>query len=274
MLENNNKIGLSYRPKKRFGQNFMKDPSLREFVVNLAYLVKTDTVLEIGPGRGELTVIIALRCPVIAVEIDRDLIALLKERFSGNPRVEIVEGDILAYDFNKIAVPKFKIIGNIPYNITTPIIFKIIESRHRVTSAILTVQKEVAARLAAKPGNKDYGVLTIMAGLYASMEILKIIPAGAFTPAPNVDSAVISIKPLENPRVPVRDFELFEKLVKGAFQQRRKNIRNALLRFGIPKETVPTILAACNISENARPEDVSIEDFGRLSDLCGAGGGK
>ena len=261
---------FAHKPKRRFSQNFMEDQLLREFVVNSACIVKTDTVLEIGPGRGELTGIIALRCPVVAVEIDRDLIRILKERFKGNEKVEIIESDILKYDLNKINIPRFKIIGNIPYNITTPIIFKILESRNRISSAILTIQKEVAERLAADPGTKDYGVLTIMTGMFASIEILKIIPAAAFFPAPNVDSAVISLNPLEFPRVPVKDFNIFEKLVKTAFQQRRKNMRNALLRFGISKEEASKILLTCNINENKRPEDVSIEEFGRLSDLSAA----
>lgn len=258
-----------YRPKKRFGQNFMKDQILREFVVNSAFIVKTDSVLEIGPGRGELTGIIALRCPVEAIEIDRDLVRVLNARFNRNEKVKIIEGDVLAFDFKNIVAPKFKIIGNIPYNITTPIIFKILENRHRIDSAVLTMQKEVAERLSAGPGNKDYGVLTIMAGVFLSVEILKIIPAAAFFPAPNVDSAVIRIKPLEIPRVAVKDFDLFEKIVKTVFQQRRKNIKNGLLRVGISKEATAKILASCSIAGNSRPEDVSIEDFGRLAVFAG-----
>jgi len=260
----------SYKPKKRFGQNFMKDRSLREFIVNSASLSQKDTVLEIGPGRGELTGIIASKCPVVAVEIDRDLAALLKNKFAGNERVKIIEGDILAVEFNKISVPKFKIIGNIPYNITTPIIFKILESRSGIETAVLTVQKEVAERLAAKPGSGDYGVLTIMAGIFASVEILRTIPAAAFFPAPNVDSAVICLRPLKDPAVPEKELALFEKLVKTAFQQRRKNIRNALLRFGLSKEKALRVLSACGIPENTRPEGVSIEEFKRLAGLAGA----
>ncbi|MFH1074454.1 MAG: 16S rRNA (adenine(1518)-N(6)/adenine(1519)-N(6))-dimethyltransferase RsmA [Candidatus Firestonebacteria bacterium] len=255
-----------FKPRKRFGQNFLTDPKLREFIVNSAYIIKTDTVLEIGPGRGELTGIIAVRCPVVAVEIDRDLVKLLEARFEGNSKVEIIEGDILAFDFKTLSVKKFKVIGNVPYYITTPIIFKLLENKERVETAILTVQKEVAERLAAVPGNKDYGVLTVMVGMFAEVKILKIIPAAAFYPVPQVDSAVISIKPLEFTRVPVKDPANFEKLVKTAFQQRRKNIRNALLRFGAAKEEAIRILQACGISENARPEDVSIKEFAKLSD--------
>lgn len=255
-----------HRPRKRFGQNFLTDPGLREFIVNSAYIVKTDTVLEIGPGRGELTGIIAVRCPVIAVEIDRDLVKLLKARFEGNNNVEIIEGDILSFDLKALSVKKFKVIGNVPYYITTPIIFKLLENKDRVETAVLTIQKEVAERLAAVPGSKEYGVLTVMVGMFADVKILKIIRAAAFYPAPQVDSAVISIKPLEFTRTPVKDPLNFEKLVKTAFQQRRKNIRNALLRFGIEKEEVKKVLLANGINENARPEDISIEEFAKLSD--------
>jgi len=214
-LKNENAdIRGGHRPRKRFGQNFLTDLKLREFIVNSAYIIKTDTVLEVGPGRGELTGIIAVRCPVIAVEIDRDLVKLLKTRFEGNPKVEIIEGDILAFDFDNLPVKKFKVIGNVPYYITTPIIFKLLEKKERIETIILTIQKEVAERLVAVPGGKEYGVLTAMVGMYAEVKILKIIPAAAFYPAPQVDSAVISIKPLEFTRAPVKNTAVFEKLVK------------------------------------------------------------
>ena len=269
MKNENADIRGGHRPRKRFGQNFLTDLKLREFIVNSAYIIKTDTVLEVGPGRGELTGIIAVRCPVIAVEIDRDLVKLLKTRFEGNPKVEIIEGDILAFDFDNLPVKKFKVIGNVPYYITTPIIFKLLEKKERIETIILTIQKEVAERLVAVPGGKEYGVLTAMVGMYAEVKILKIIPAAAFYPAPQVDSAVISIKPLEFTTAPVKNTAVFEKLVKTAFQQRRKNIRNALIRFGAEKEKVKSILGACGINENARPEDVSIEDFAKLADALG-----
>jgi len=255
-----------HRPRKRFGQNFLTDLKLREFIVNSAFIVKSDTVLEIGPGRGELTGIIAVRAPVIAVEIDRDLVKLLRSRFETNKNVEIIEGDILSFDFKALPVKKIKVIGNVPYYITTPIIFKLLENKEKVEIAVLTIQKEVAERLGASPGSKDYGVLTIMVGMYAEVEILKIIPAAAFYPAPQVDSAVISVKPREFMRASVKNPASFEKLVKTAFQQRRKNIRNALVRFGAEKEKVKSILNSCGINENSRPEDVSIEEFAKLAD--------
>ncbi|MCX5777572.1 MAG: 16S rRNA (adenine(1518)-N(6)/adenine(1519)-N(6))-dimethyltransferase RsmA [Candidatus Firestonebacteria bacterium] len=256
----------AHKARKRFGQNFLTDIKLREFIVNSAAIVNTDTVLEIGPGRGELTGIIAARCPVVAIEIDRDLVKLLKTKFDKNSGVKIIEGDILTFDFETLPVKKLKIIGNVPYYITTPIIFKLLENKDRVLTAIMTIQKEVAERLAAKPGNKDYGVLTVMVGMYAEVEILKIIPAGAFFPAPTVDSAVISIKPRELPLAAVKEPLRFEKLVKTAFQQRRKNIRNALLRFGISKPEATRVLKLFGIRESARPEDVSIEEFAKLTD--------
>ncbi|MEI6846350.1 MAG: 16S rRNA (adenine(1518)-N(6)/adenine(1519)-N(6))-dimethyltransferase RsmA [Candidatus Firestonebacteria bacterium] len=256
----------AHRPRKMFGQNFLTDLKLREFIVNSAFIVKTDTVLEIGPGRGELTGIIALRCPVIAVEIDRDLVKLLRSRFAENSRVEIIEGDILDYDLSKLPPQKLKVIGNVPYYITTPIIFKLLENKEKVEMAVLTIQKEVAERLTAVPGSKEYGVLTVMVGMYAEVKILKKIPAAAFYPAPKVDSAVISIKPLEFTKAAVKNSVVFEKLVKTAFQQRRKNIKNALVRFGAGKEEALEILKTSGIKENARPEDVSIEEFAKIAD--------
>jgi 16S rRNA (adenine1518-N6/adenine1519-N6)-dimethyltransferase len=248
--------------KKHLGQNFLFDPSILSNIVRAADLSDGDTVIEIGPGPGRLTRILAERVKkLIAIELDPDLYERLKGDFIAYSNVEIIHGDALKFAFETIN--EFKVVANIPYYITTPIIFRLIDAREHVKSMTLTIQKEVAERIAAAPGGKDYGVLSIMVQYFADPELKFIIPREAFRPAPKVDSAVVHMKILSNPRVQVRDEKIFFRVIKTAFSQRRKTLSNSLK--GV-RGDIKEVLAGSGIDPQRRPETLSIEEFARLSD--------
>jgi 16S rRNA (adenine1518-N6/adenine1519-N6)-dimethyltransferase len=248
--------------KKHLGQNFLFDPSILGNIVRAADLSGGDTVIEIGPGPGRLTRILAERVKkLIAIELDPDLYERLKGDFIAYSNVEIIHGDALKFAFE--TVNEFKVVANIPYYITTPIIFRLIDAREHVKSMTLTIQKEVAERIAAAPGGKDYGVLSIMVQYFADPELKFIIPREAFRPAPKVDSAVVHMKILSNPRVQVRDEKIFFRVIKTAFSQRRKTLSNSLK--GV-RGDIKGVLTGSGIDPQRRPETLSIEEFARLSD--------
>lgn len=254
-------IRNNYRPKKRFGQNFLIDKNIVNLIISSAELRKEDTVLEIGAGRGELTRYIAQYCNVIAVELDRNLSQHLQDEFKGYKNVQIIQSDILKIDFSKLDINNCKVIGNIPYYITTPILFKLIENKGYFKDIILTVQKEIAERIVANSGNKDYGVLSIMVQYHTESEIIKIISKNCFYPKPKVDSAVLKLKILKKPKYEIKNEKLFVNLVKTSFQQRRKMFKNALLRLGYTEKTIKTVYSELNADLKVRGEDLSIEQF-------------
>ncbi len=252
------------RPKKHLGQNFLHDPSILRRIVQAAEISSEDTVVEIGPGHGRLTWLLAEKAKrVIAIELDRELYEKLRQE-EVDKDIELVHGNALRYPYEDL--PEFKVVANIPYYITTPIIFRLIESRGNLISITLTVQREVAKRIAAQPGTKDYGVLSIMIQYYAIPELKFIIPKGAFRPVPKVDSALVNMKIRKSPPVEVKDEKFFFRMVKTAFSHRRKTLANALK---VLSENIKDEIIMAGIDPQRRPGTLSIEEFARLADvLC------
>jgi 16S rRNA (adenine1518-N6/adenine1519-N6)-dimethyltransferase len=247
--------------KKRLGQNFLYDPSILTRIIEVARLSRDELIVEIGPGHGRLTKMLSEHVnKIIAIELDEDLFEKLKIELTDYQNVELIHGDALKYHYENL--PDFKVVANIPYYITTPAIFKLLDAGKKLLSMTLTLQKEVAERLIAKPGGKDYGVLSIMVQYRAKPRLEFIIPKGAFRPVPKVDSAVIHMNILEKPLVELKDEKLFKSVVKTAFSQRRKVISNSLK--GMRKDAKEW-LGNAGIDPNRRPETLSIEEFARLS---------
>ncbi len=247
---------------RRLSQYFLYDPSILERIVRSADLSGDDTVVEIGPGPGRLTRMLAERAGrVVAIELDRGLHERLVEELGGLPGLELVRGDALRYDFGSLG--PFKVVANIPYHITTPIIFKLLEHREKLRSMTLTVQKEVAERIAAGPGTKSYGVLSISVQYYAKAELKFLIPRGAFRPVPKVDSACIHIAVYDEPPIRARDEKLLMEIVRTCFSQRRKTMHNSLK--GIVRDT-DAVLRSAGIEPGVRPETLGVGEFARLSD--------
>jgi 16S rRNA (adenine1518-N6/adenine1519-N6)-dimethyltransferase len=249
--------------KKHLGQNFLYDPSILNRIIQIAQLDREDLVVEIGPGTGRLTKMLAEKVEkVVAIELDDKLFTKLKVELAEYHNVELIHGDALKYSYE--GLPQFKVVSNIPYYITTPIIFRLLEARKNLKSVTLTVQKEVAERVVAKPGGKDYGVLSLMIQYHAKPQLKFIIPKGAFRPVPKVDSAVVHIKILEQPSVLVKDEEFFFRVIKTAFSQRRKMLSNSLKTL---REDVKEKLVELGIDPNRRPETLSIQEFAGLSEI-------
>lgn len=214
------------KPLKRFGQNFLTDPHYINKIVDSFSPQKNDTVLEIGPGKGAITEkLLSASEDLRVVEIDTRAIELLKVKF---PALQIIEGDFMDVNIREVAGNnKLRVIGNIPYNITTPIIFKLLEEREVVHDVMLMVQYEVARRITAPPGNKEYGILSVVLGVYATLEYHFKVPSTVFFPKPKVDSAIISLR-FDKDESLIEDHKLFRRVVRTAFNQRRKTLRNAL----------------------------------------------
>ncbi|NTU43076.1 MAG: ribosomal RNA small subunit methyltransferase A [Nitrospirales bacterium] len=250
-------------PKKSLGQNFLFDPSILRRIIAASGTTSDDTVVEIGPGPGRLTLILANAAKrVVAIELDRDLCADLQEQAKAYPNLEVICGDALQYPFEEIE--PFRVVANIPYYITTPIIFRLLEARGKLRSLTLTIQKEVAQRIVAKPGGKDYSSLSVALQYYGVPKLAFIVPRGAFRPVPKVDSAVIHLEILPAPRVQVLDEPTFFRVVRAAFSQRRKTLSNSLkAAFGDVKD----LIVATGVDPVRRAETLSIEEFGRLADI-------
>ena len=249
--------------KKHLGQNFLYDPSILDNIIRAAGLSGEDTVVEIGPGPGRLTRKLAeVAKRLIAIELDPELYERLQGDFIAYRNVEIIHADALKFPFETIG--EFKVVANIPYYITTPIIFRLLDAKKYLKSMTLTIQKEVAERIVAHPGGKDYGVLTIMIQYFAQPELKFIIPKEAFRPMPKVDSALVHIKILERPAVTVKDEKIFFRLVRTAFSQRRKTLSNSLKGLG---EGIRDVMISSGIDPGRRPETLSLEEFASLSDL-------
>jgi 16S rRNA (adenine1518-N6/adenine1519-N6)-dimethyltransferase len=259
-------------PKKSLGQNFLTDPSYLRKIVDAAKAGPGDRVVEIGPGLGHLTRELAERVGrLVVIELDDRLIPRLQEEFSSCRNVEIVHADALEFDYEALA-GTWKVVANLPYNISTPIIQRLIRSRGRFTALTLMLQKEVAGRIAAPPGGKEYGFLSVLVQYSAIPAIAFTVPAGAFTPLPKVDSAVITMVMRDRPEHAVSDEALFLRVIKAAFSQRRKTLRNALSPLGYPKEILEAVQAATGIDLGRRAETLSVPEFGILSDALGASG--
>jgi 16S rRNA (adenine1518-N6/adenine1519-N6)-dimethyltransferase len=250
------------RPRRRFGQHFLTDPRLLGRIADALDAGPGSTVLEIGPGPGGLTTALLARAGrVVAVEKDRDLARALRERL---PNLELVEGDALDLDWHQLAGANAIVAGNIPYNITTPLIDKAL-APPGFARVVFLVQKEVALRITADPGTRAYGALTVGVQAVARAERLFTIPAGAFLPPPKVDSALLRLDRLPQPLIRPGDTGPFRRLVTGLFSYRRKQLSRGLREFtGWPPLPIAAVLSQASLPPAARPESLAPSDFGRL----------
>ncbi|MBJ6750116.1 16S rRNA (adenine(1518)-N(6)/adenine(1519)-N(6))-dimethyltransferase RsmA [Geomonas sp. Red421] len=265
------------KAKKEFGQNFLVDDNVLHRIVSCVAPTSDDCILEVGPGRGALSrLLVASGARFVAVEWDRELIPFLHAEFAGNDRVEIGHGDILRVDLPQILTTrapghKWKVAANLPYNISSQVLFKFMEHCDLFESLVLMLQKEVGDRLTAPPACKDYGALTVLLRLHFDIRREFIVKPGSFRPIPKVDSAVLTFTPLAAPRVEVGDEDLFRRVVKGAFLQRRKTLLNSLRSAGFDDGdgSLSDALSRCGIDGLRRGETLSLEEFAALSrDLC------
>ena len=255
------------RADKKLGQNFLIDENVVHQIVAAAELSEADTVLEVGPGIGTLTQGLAeSKARVVAVELDTRLLPVLATTLNGYDNVRVVHGDILKVNImEEVGAPSFKVCANLPYYITTPIIFALLEKRLPMERLVAMVQKEVAERMAAQPGGKEYGALSVAIQYYTEPKIAFIVPPTSFIPAPAVDSAVIVCKRREKPPVEVCDEGLFFRVVKAAFSLRRKMLSNSLKNMGIKSEQVAKWLELAGVDGKRRAETLSLEDFANLT---------
>lgn len=262
--------------QKKFGQNFLIDTHVLDKIMESAHITKEDFVLEIGPGIGTMTQYLCEGArEVAAVEIDSNLIPILKDTLSEYSNVEVIHGDILKVDIKALAREKnqgkpIKVVANLPYYITTPIIMGLFESHVPIDSITVMVQKEVAERMQASPGTKDYGALTLAVGYYAKPEIIANVPPNCFIPRPKVGSAVICLKRHGHPVVQVEDEKLMFDLIRASFNQRRKTLANGLNNapaISLDKEGIQECLKELSVSETVRGEALTLEQFARLSNI-------
>lgn len=259
--------------KKQFGQNFLIDPSVLEHILDYSEINKEDLVIEIGPGIGTLTEALCEKAGfVIAIEIDDKLIPILKDNLSEMDNFFLLHKDALKVDFQKLLSehPEFssvKVVANLPYYITTPILMSLLERKLSFRSITVMVQKEVALRMKAAPGTKDYGALSLAVQYYSKPEIVQEVPPHCFIPRPNVSSMVIHLQLHEKAPVSVKDPALLFKTIKFSFMQRRKTLVNALSSgFQLDKKDLQALLSSLSYSENVRGETLSLEDFALISD--------
>ena len=259
--------------KKQFGQNFLIDPSVLEHILDYSEINKEDLVIEIGPGIGTLTEALCEKAGfVIAIEIDDKLIPILKDNLSEMDNFFLLHKDALKVDFQKLLSehPEFssvKVVANLPYYITTPILMSLLERKLSFRSITVMVQKEVALRMKAAPGTKDYGALSLAVQYYSKPEIVQEVPPHCFIPRPNVSSMVIHLQLHEKAPVSVKDPALLFKTIKFSFMQRRKTLVNALSSgFHLDKKDLQALLSSLSYSENVRGETLILEDFALISD--------
>lgn len=265
------RYGFSF--SKSLGQNFLIDGNIVRNIVKGAQVGKEDYVLEIGPGIGTLTEELALNAKkVVAVEIDKNLLPVLEDTLANYDNVEVVHADVLDLDLNKLNKEKLgggslKIVANLPYYVTTPIIGKLLEDDLDLDSIVVMIQKEVADRMVAGPGSKTYGALSVFVNFYSQPEILLKAPKTVFMPQPKIDSSVIKLNIKKD--LPEVNKDTFFKLVKAGFSKRRKTILNSLSSYGfdLDKEEIKTSLEKAGISPSERAENLSIEDFIKISEI-------
>lgn len=260
--------------QKKFGQNFLIDSNILEKIVDSAELTEQDCVLEIGPGIGTMTQYLAEQArEVIAVEIDKNLIPILEETLGDYDNVTVINEDILKVDINRIVQERnggrpIKVVANLPYYITTPIIMALFEKHIPLQSITIMVQKEVADRMQVGPGTKDYGALSLAVQYYSKPEIVARVPASCFMPRPNVDSTVIRLERYDEPPVEVADESYLFAVIRASFNQRRKTLVNGLTNagnLGVSKPDVEKVLAEMELSPTVRGETLTLEQFAELS---------
>ena len=253
---------------RRLGQNFLISPAVVRAVVEAAEIKEGDHVLEIGPGIGTLTQgLLEAGAEVTAVELDKKLPAVLAETLHGYEHFSLVQGDILKTDISALmGTEPFKVAANLPYYITTPILLALLEQKLPITQIVTMVQKEVAERMTASPGGKNYGALSVAVQYYTEPEIVLDVPPNCFLPAPEVDSAVIACAIRKTPAVTVKDEKLFFRVVKAAFGQRRKTLSNALKPLGVSKDMIEKALGEAKVDPGRRGETLSLKEFASIAD--------
>jgi 16S rRNA (adenine1518-N6/adenine1519-N6)-dimethyltransferase len=260
------------RPKKALGQNFLTDGNILDRIARLVERGPDDLILEVGPGKGALTRLLAVHgARVVAIEFDRQLVPLLKKEFAGNEAVEIVEADILAVDLPVLLLQRhagpWQAAANLPYNISTPVLFRFLEARRFFSRLVLMFQKEVGERLVALPGTREYGVLSVLFRLHFDISRSLTVKPGSFRPVPKVDSVVLTFVPLPEARVDVGDESFFRQVVKAAFGQRRKTLWNCLKSLDLDCTEVELMqaLAGSGIDPQRRGETLSLDEFAVLA---------
>ena len=269
--------------QKKFGQNFLIDTHVLSKIITAAGVTKDDMVLEIGPGIGTMTQYLAENAGrVVAVEIDSNLIPILEETLKDYDNITVINEDILKLDINKLAQEynggrPIKVVANLPYYITTPIIMGLFESGVPIDNITVMVQKEVADRMQVGPGTKDYGALSLAVQYYAKPQILLNVPASCFMPRPNVDSAVIQLTRYEKPPVEVADEHLMFRLIRASFNQRRKTMTNSVgnsPELSVSKEQMAAALEKCGLSATVRGEALTLAQFAELANVLSEDTGK
>lgn len=264
-----------FRTKKRLGQNFLVDGEVIQDIIEFANISPDDTIVEIGPGVGFVTEqLVKYAKKVIVIELDEEAIEELKKLDA--PNLEIIHNDVLKTDLSSLTEDKFKVVANIPYYITSPIIAHLLgeiddlnnKNRNKIKDIILMVQEEVARRMVATPEStgKQYGLLTILSQFWADVKILRLVGRKSFYPAPKVNSALVKLDVKSEPKLKLSDYSYFRRVIKAGFAQRRKNIKNCLLNGGFLKEHISKALSNLGIDENTRGEKLSIGKFGELSE--------
>jgi 16S rRNA (adenine1518-N6/adenine1519-N6)-dimethyltransferase len=260
------------RAKKALGQNFLVDGNVIDNIIRAAHVGADENVLEVGPGRGALTALLAEKAAqVVAVEWDRDLVPLLKNGVGSRETVEIVHGDILRVDLPGLLAPvragRWKVVANLPYNISSQVLFRFIENRPLFSELILMLQKEVGERLLAPPSTKEYGVLTVLCRLVFDIEKVFLVKPSSFRPIPKVDSIVLRFRVLPSNRLDVGDEKLFRIIVKASFSQRRKTLWNSLKSIDILSEqgVLEQVFEQSGIDKGRRGETLSLQEFARLT---------
>jgi len=263
---------MHIQPKKRLGQNFLIDKNIQQKITHACNLGSDDIVLEIGSGKGDLTVHLAKSAKkVYALELDRRLYPVLEEKLKPFTNCRIIKADILKFDLDKFfqaekIKQRIKVIGNIPYYISSPIIQHLILYRNKIRQIYITVQKEFGCRVVAAPGSKNYGSFSCFVQYYLESKIIFVIKKNSFLPAPKVDSCFLSLRVREKPLVNVADEEGFFKLIRKAFNQRRKTLRNSLEGM-VRQEQLEEFFKSRSLDKNVRPENLSLEQFADLSNF-------
>jgi len=249
-----------HRARKRFGQHFLADPGVIDAIIRAVHPTKDDVIVEIGPGQGAITDALARSAGHLhAIELDRDLVARLRQQYGGNPDVTVHEADALQFDFSTLG-DRIRVVGNLPYNISTPLLFHLLKFRDQILDMHFMLQKEVVNRMAAGPGSKAYGRLGIMLGCHLNIESLFDVPPEAFDPPPEVTSSIVRLDPLPPGAFEINDEAGLSTLVATAFMQRRKTLRNSLKKLVEGPD-----FDATGIDGGLRPEQVSIAEYVRLS---------